>query len=162
MLAHSTPACAAHAADMKCQWFAQCRPQLPAIRGQDGKFLHARRLVERHFRHAPSPLACLQAQLDSAAAAGTSRNAGGPPDAAGGPLTGQSPSAWQLAGAAMRLVQLMPLQRRLHDQGVLLRLLHHAEPDVRWCAARSLVLLFNLVRGALVPTREGGRSCCLT
>jgi hypothetical protein len=100
--------------------------------------------VERHFRHAPSPLACLEAVLDAGAAI-----SGSPADAQSSTGNRQStaafPSAWVLAGAALRLIQLMPVQRRLHDQGTLLRLLQHSEADVRWLAARSLALLYNLV-----------------
>lgn len=100
--------------------------------------------MKRHFHLAPSPLACLAALLDSESVAGSS-SGGGQPAAVGSPLAISFPSAWQLAGAAMRLAQLMPLQRRLHDQGALLRLLQHGEPGVRWLAARSLALLYNLV-----------------
>ena len=103
------------------------------------------RLVERHFRHAPSPLACLDASLNTGAAVSGSQ-AAAQASTGSRQSTAAFPAAWVLAGAALRLVQLMPLQRRLHDQGTLLRLLQHTEADVRWLAARSLALLYNLVR----------------
>lgn len=99
--------------------------------------------MERYFRIAPSPLACLAAAGASSAAAATASR-----QPAGGGAAAEP--AWDLACAALRLIELMPLQRRLHDHGALLRLLQHAEPDVRWAAARSLALLFNLV-GAFQP-----------
>ena len=100
--------------------------------------------MERHLRYAPSPLICLGALLDAETAAGSSGTAA-QQNTSSSLLAAALPSAWELGGAAMRLIQLMPLQRRLHDQGTLLRLLQHSEPDVRWLAARSLALLYNLV-----------------
>ena len=101
--------------------------------------------MERHFRHAPSPLACLDALLNAGAAVSSSP-ANAQSSTGSRQYLAAIPSACTLAGAALRLIQLMPLQRRLHDQGTLLRLLQHSEPDVRWLAARSLALLYNLVR----------------
>ena len=122
------------------------------------------RLVERHFRHAPSPLACLDASLNTGAAVSGSQ-AAAQASTGSRQSTAAFPAAWVLAGAALRLVQLMPLQRRLHDQGTLLRLLQHKEADVRWLAARSLALLYNLVRswrcGVACKTLVGCKSLVL-
>lgn len=58
----------------------------------------------------------------------------------------EPPSAWLLAGAALRGLRQSGVLRELWGAAPFLGLLAHLQPAVRWIAAQAVALLFSLVR----------------